>query len=44
MTDIEIQPQGPFSLAAARDFAGGFPFTADAVTRAHGPNVSYRRL
>src|SRR5262245_38313197 len=22
---IEIHPRGPFSLAAARDFAGGFP-------------------
>lgn len=25
MTEIEIAPRGPFSLAAARDFAGGFP-------------------
>jgi DNA-3-methyladenine glycosylase II len=25
MTDLEIRPRGPFSLAAARDFAGGFP-------------------
>jgi DNA-3-methyladenine glycosylase II len=25
MTEIEIQPRGPFSLAAARHFAGGFP-------------------
>src|SRR5690349_16102227 len=25
MTEIEIRPQGPFSLAAAQDFAGGFP-------------------
>ena len=25
MTTIEIVPRGPFSLAAARDFAGGFP-------------------
>lgn len=25
MTAIEIVPRGPFSLAAARDFAGGFP-------------------
>ena len=25
MTDIEIVPRGPFSLAAARGFAGGFP-------------------
>ncbi len=25
MTDIEIVPRGPFSLDAARDFAGGFP-------------------
>jgi DNA-3-methyladenine glycosylase II len=25
MTTIEITPRGPFSLAAARDFAGGFP-------------------
>jgi DNA-3-methyladenine glycosylase II len=25
VTDVSIQPRGPFSLAAARDFAGGFP-------------------
>jgi len=25
MAEIEIVPRGPFSLAAARDFAGGFP-------------------
>ena len=25
MTDVEIVPRGPFSLAAARAFAGGFP-------------------
>jgi len=25
MTDIELVPRGPFSLAAARGFAGGFP-------------------
>src|SRR5260221_6818171 len=25
MASIEIAPKGPFSLAAARDFAGGFP-------------------
>jgi len=25
MADIELVPRGPFSLAAARDFAGGFP-------------------
>ena len=25
MSDIEIVPRGPFSLDAARDFAGGFP-------------------
>jgi DNA-3-methyladenine glycosylase II len=25
VTDFEIQPLGPFSLAAAQDFAGGFP-------------------
>jgi DNA-3-methyladenine glycosylase II len=25
VSDIEIRPRGPFSLAAARDFAGGFP-------------------
>ena len=25
MTDIEIVPRGPFSVDAARDFAGGFP-------------------
>ena len=25
MPTIEIRPRGPFSLAAARDFAGGFP-------------------
>jgi len=25
MSDIELTPRGPFSLAAARDFAGGFP-------------------
>ena len=25
MTEFEIRPQGPFSLAAAQDFAGGFP-------------------
>ncbi len=25
MTDVEIVPRGPFSLAAARGFAGGFP-------------------
>jgi len=25
MTAVEIVPRGPFSLAAARDFAGGFP-------------------
>jgi len=25
VTDIEIVPRGPFSLAAAQDFAGGFP-------------------
>lgn len=25
MSTIEITPRGPFSLAAARDFAGGFP-------------------
>src|SRR5262245_38886029 len=25
MASIEIVPRGPFSLAAARDFAGGFP-------------------
>ncbi|MFN8622200.1 MAG: DNA-3-methyladenine glycosylase 2 family protein [Chloroflexota bacterium] len=25
MTDLELVPRGPFSLAAAMDFAGGFP-------------------
>jgi len=25
VADVSIQPRGPFSLAAARDFAGGFP-------------------
>ena len=25
MASVEIRPRGPFSLAAARDFAGGFP-------------------
>src|SRR5258706_1435536 len=25
MVELEIVPRGPFSLAAARDFAGGFP-------------------
>src|SRR5436305_13426025 len=25
MSELEIYPRGPFSLAAARDFAGGFP-------------------
>lgn len=25
MTEFEIRPRGPFSLAAAQDFAGGFP-------------------
>ena len=25
MSELEIHPRGPFSLAAARDFAGGFP-------------------
>src|SRR5207248_2156582 len=25
MGTIELRPRGPFSLAAARDFAGGFP-------------------
>src|SRR5260221_1213894 len=25
MAELEIVPLGPFSLAAARDFAGGFP-------------------
>ena len=25
MAEIELKPRGPFSLAAARDFAGGFP-------------------
>jgi hypothetical protein len=25
MASISIQPRGPFDLAAAREFAGGFP-------------------
>ena len=25
MTDFQLEPRGPFSLAAAQDFAGGFP-------------------
>lgn len=55
MPAIELVPRGPFSLAAARDFAGGFPagiggggVGAESITlafpvEAQGGNVSYRR-
>jgi DNA-3-methyladenine glycosylase II len=36
MRSLTIQPQGPFDLATARDFAGGFPAGLGATTSGEG--------